>query len=436
MNPHHYNQNISNEPANSLPPIPYETQLTTPELTTRQRLWRKFGGESFLISIAFHTLLAIVAIYWAVSTLTTTAEKKPPTDFETAGGGSNGEKVTLAEHRISPKNVRQNVRTPAKLVAKSAGGITLPDIPNMNMSSLMSGSNSLNAGTRGTGGGLGGGGDGPGFGPGKGGLRGMVSPFGMSGPNSIGIEGSLYDTKQAPNKAKKDPGIGGYINIQRELFAKRNWDTTYLDQRFYKSARKLYLTQVLIPLRQGNAVDAPKAFQVQNEVQPSRWIAHYKGTVKAPFSGKFRFVGGADDWMRVRWANKLALETGYSANFVLTSNGSVKNSSGKPLPGTTDTYPYGGRRPNMHCGPWIEVTRNAEYPIEIALGETPGGEFCAALAFEKSDEKGKLHLFRMSKDEIPAEYTNGTKGHIPGNIDLAGGNVVWEPKMARGYSNR
>ena len=435
MDSHYHNYPTSNDPGNLPPPPPYETQIVAPELTARQRFWRKFGGESFLISIVFHALLLIVAIYWAISTYTTTAEKKLPTDFDMAGGGAGGEKISFNEHRVSPKNVRQNVRTPVKIVAKNAGGIALPEVSNMNMSSLMSGSNSLNAASRGTGGGMGGG-DGFGSGPGKGGMRGVVSLFGVSGPNSIGLEGTFYDTKQTDTKVTKDPGIGGYVNIQREFFVKRNWDTSWLDHRFYKSKQKLYLTQVLIPLRGGNAVEAPRAFQVQNEVKPSRWIAHYKGTVKAPFSGKFRFVGGADDWMRVRWANKIALETGYSANFVITGNGIVKGSGGKPMPGTTDTYPYGGGRPAMHCGPWIEVTRNAEYPIEIALGETPGGEFCAALAFEKSDEKGKLHLFRMSRDEIPKEYINGSKGMIPANIDTAGGGVVWEPKMARGYSTR
>ena len=45
---------------------------------------------------------------------------------------------------------------------------------------------------------------------------------------------------------------------------------------------------------------------------PGGWVAVYRGKVTAPKSGKFRFVGTADDCIIVRFANRLVLEAGYT----------------------------------------------------------------------------------------------------------------------------
>jgi hypothetical protein len=179
-----------------------------------------------------------------------------------------------------------------------------------------------------------------------------------------------------------------------------------------------------MPLRKGNAVEAPTAFQAPS-IKPSRWIVHYKGAVKAPFSGKMRFVGMADDWIVVRWQRQLKLNAGYDQ---MGSYAVGKNT--KPPPGVGATFPYHDRPP-MQSGPWFTVSKGNEYPMEIAMGETPGGEFCAVLAFQKENENSPLYLFRMQGGELPKILTDGSKGAIPPNVDISGGGMIWEPKMAR-----
>ncbi|MDR2512643.1 MAG: hypothetical protein LBD01_02450 [Puniceicoccales bacterium] len=398
-----------------------------------QRFWRKFGGDGFLISVGFHVALIIIALT-VVVTKAVIEGKAPELIATGAGGGSSGDKVTMTEHRIKPKNARNMAKTPSRLVAKGASAISIPDMPNIN--NMFADSTSLlGVASKGIGGG-GGGGSGGGIGPGVGGGRNLVSLFGTRGFNSGGLEGTFYDLKQTHDGKAADPGVGGYQAIMRNFFTKDKCDESTLQGKYFMSDVKLYLTQVLIPLRQGNAVEAPRAFSVEGKVQPKRWMAYYRGSVKAPFSGKFRFVGMADDWLVVRWGGKLALEGGYGGNFWETGDGVIKDAKKNPLPGTTDTYPYGGGRPAMRCGRWLEVKEGEYYPIEIAMGETPGREFCAALAFERQGQKGKLLLFRTIGGDLPKEAINGSKGMIPSNIDLKGGDLIWVTKRANTRRSR
>jgi hypothetical protein len=388
-----------------------------------KRFWRKFGGDGFLISVGLHLALLIIALTWIVS-VTIISSPKQDAFVTGAGGGTDGSKVSMSEHRIKPKNARNMVKTPSKIVSKSSNAsVSLPDMPNLNMSALQSGS-LAGASSKGLGGGAGGG-IGSGIGPGRGGGRNMVSLFGIGGFNAPGLIGSLYDTKQTSGGAPKDPGIPGYIAIAKKFIA-AGWNENYLRANFFESKEKLTLQQVLMPLRAGNSVEAPESFQAPN-VKPSRWIVHYKGAVKAPFSGRIRFVGMADDWIVVRWQKQLKLVAGYPDSIV-ASYAVGKNA--KPPAGVGDTFPYLSRPP-MQSGPWTTITKGQEYNMEIAMGETPGGEFCAVLAFQKDNEKSPLYLFRMTGGDLPKMITDGSKGEIPPNVDITGGGMIWEPKMQR-----
>jgi hypothetical protein len=280
----------------------------------------------------------------------------------------------------------------------------------------------MGASSKGFGGGAGGG-VGGGIGPGRGGGRNMVSLFGASGFNVAGLSGALYDCKQTPSGQFRDPGVGGYVGYVTK-FLNSGFDVSFLQSKFYQSKEKLALQQVYIPMMDANG--APAAFNCQKEVKPSRWIVHYKGSVTAPFSGRMRFVGMADDWIAVKFNNKTALLSGYG-----NSIDGAKYPGKTPPPGVGGSYEYGGGRPPFRTGPWIDVREGTSYPIEVAMGETPGGQFCAALAFQKGSENSPLLLFRMTGDKDFNAVLKASKGgHFPPNVDLSGGKYVWKPKMA------
>jgi hypothetical protein len=392
-----------------------------PAVIRRRRFWNKFGVEGFLVAVGLFTIFILFAIFWVFRTFIITST---PEDFTTgAGGGNQGEKISMSEHRIKPKNARSLVKSLPKLTAKGASSIALPELPNVSLNALESG-NPLGAASKGLGGGAGGG-EGGGIGPGKGNGRNLVSLFGRSDFRTAGLVGTFYDFKQGPKKEQRGYNTGRYMNEVREFF-RRKWDVAYLERTAFHAPQRLVVSQLLIPTM--GAAGAPQAFNVP--AAPSNWIVHYKGVVTAPFTGKFRFVGSTDDLMAVRWDRKNALDFG---GVLPRSKQGNLYGEGKTHPDTLQTYP--GRAPGWHltCGPWLDVREGQKYPMEIVIGEAPGAIFYSILCFEKRDEKGKLYLFRMTATPQAEELK---RKWIGSDYDVTGGKYVWKPEMDRDRSRR
>ncbi|MDR2981613.1 MAG: hypothetical protein LBV12_05130 [Puniceicoccales bacterium] len=146
-------------PASPDPNIPVETHTTQTEvLPTRTKLsWSSFGGDGFLVSLVLHLILALVAIFWVISTFVDTPPEDPTTFATGAGGGTGGDRAKNFEHRITPKNARNMVKTPNKITVKGAtSSVALPDMPNLGMSAFESGA-LMGGSSKGIGGGAGGG---------------------------------------------------------------------------------------------------------------------------------------------------------------------------------------------------------------------------------------------------------------------------------------
>jgi hypothetical protein len=136
----------------------------------------------------------------------------------------------------------------------------------------------------------------------------------------------------------------------------------------------------------------------------------------------FRFVGSGDDFLIVRWNRKIALDDGYET--FLAGGGNYKDFGVK----VTQEYKVDRRPGGLHrlkAGPWIQVTKGTKVPVEVLMGETPGGVFDCYLAIEvaKSSTKkdgeyegeGKLKLFRCNADPLPAGIERDKRGL---NIDM------------------
>jgi len=279
--------------------------------------------------------------------------------------------------------------------------------------------------SKGFGGGSGGG-IGAGKGPGVGGGRNFVSLFGMKGSTSIGtggLIGTLYDLKQTSERkptAMMDgrTGIAPYRGAVRD-FLEAGWSPGKLS-KFYKAPDTLISGQLFITGRSAN--DAPKAFEVEKEVKPSRWVIHYRCYVEVPSSLPFRFVGSGDDFLLVRWNRKIALDDGYET--YLAGGGNYRDFGDK----VTKEYKIDRKPGSLHrlkAGPWIQATKGTKIPVEVLIGETPGGVFDCYLAIEvaKSGTKvkgeyegeGKLKLFRCNAEPLPAEIARDKRGL---NIDM------------------
>jgi len=177
-----------------------------------------------------------------------------------------------------------------------------------------------------------------------------------------------------------------------------------------------------------NAAKAPEAFHCEKEVQPQKWVVVYRGNVVAPKSGKFRFVGGGDDVLAVRFNGQPVFDYGYTLAYLGLSIQNARALAEKdftkearkshfpmPYPLQVRNYPNIGHfsRPaelaGIASGAEFQVEANVTYPIEILISEIPGGYFSSLLFIEESGtasptsgDTSLLPLFRMSTD-LPAD---------------------------------
>ena len=398
---------------------PVET-VAEPLARPKRTLWQRLGGEGLALSVLVHIVLVLIAIVWVVSTVTDGAGKKDPNTFATgAGGGAGGPKAKEFKTKLQPKNIKSLAKTNTRITSKNANAsLAVASLPSMSNPLLSAGAIGGGA-SKGFGGGSGGG-IGGGKGVGAGGGRNFVSLFGMKGSSlgASGLIGTLYDLKQTADRkptsaAPANTGIAPYRTSVRE-FLESGWSAGRL-QRFFKSPDKLVSGQLFITGR--SADDAPKAFEVEKLMKPSRWVVHYRCYVEMPSSLPFRFVGSGDDFLIVRWNRKIALDDGYET--YLAGGGNYKDFGVK----VSQEYKI-DRRPGslsrLKAGPWIQVTKGTKVPVEVLIGETPGGVFDCYLAIEvaKSGTKvngqyegeGKLKLFRCSADPLPAGVSQDKRG--------------------------
>ncbi|MBR2126607.1 MAG: hypothetical protein IJ943_07720 [Akkermansia sp.] len=288
------------------------------------------------------------------------------------------------------------------------------------------------------------------------------------------LEGTFYDLKQTgkgrsrklSKLAKK--GADGMLTCDLgayhetiATFVQKGWNKSVLS-RYFESERKLYASNFYMPM--ANAKYAPIAYELgdikkpltQWVCQPNGWVVVYRGKVRAPKTGKFRFIGTGDDYIGVRFNNKLALSAGERlfSNYDFKAKGGEKfaiseapkrNAFIKDVKANKDHdhkgYEYitgvrgckkwddavGG----LMAGSEIDVVEGKVYPIEIIVAEA-GGAFGFVLFIQditdgKKKEK-QFDLFRTNfstpnADEIKKmlEETDcvwqGEVSNIPYNED-------------------
>jgi len=243
-------------------------------------------------------------------------------------------------------------------------------------------------------------------------MKSMASVFGSSGEATDALVGYMYDLKQTPDRkptsmvGSAKEGVNGgspenkeYARTVKEFFDS-NWNPSVLE-KFYKVKNPMSTYQIFIPKMQADA--APQAFKVQDLVKPRRWVIHYKGSVTAPITGTIRFIGICDDMLAVRFNSRMVLD-GCLGTLVPSANSSdnVGNFLDDPK----------SRR--LYAGQWFHVDAGQVYPMEVLIGEQPGGVFYALLEVQEQGKKYEerkngglvLPLFQTSSTRIPSYDVN------------------------------
>jgi hypothetical protein len=271
-----------------------------------------------------------------------------------------------------------------RIVSTGASAITLPAMPTMPMSAAapktMAGASGTNLGLS----------AGPMAAAGSQSGGGPVSLFGLREAKAGGLPGAFYDLKQDRSRQPISMGGGKYLEVLQD-FVKTGWPESKLGT-YYQAPEKLFATQIFIPRQM--ATEGPKAFQVEKEVEPKLWVVLYKGRVIAPENGTFSFVGKADDHLYVRFDEKTVLDGSDAGKSALAK--------------AEARYDWGHGGPPFVKGEAFEVEKGRSYPIEILIGERPGGAMHFFLLIEKQgtsyEKKGPdpiLPIFRMVEGPPP-----------------------------------
>jgi hypothetical protein len=311
-----------------------------------------------------------------------------------------------------------------------------------------------------------------------------VLPFGRKGGGDMGdggegdgrgntkgmLQGVFYDLKQTRSRRTSeefrdvptapppppppnpgDPPRGPQKNwvLQRvpptmeimQSFVNGPWRREYDNQGkvFYPALEKYYCSPTRLwtsCFYTDSVIDAelaPKYYECDNVVKvPGAWVCIYSGNIVAPFSGKFRFLGAADDVILVRFNKEIVLDYGFASftagSYFYTSkwrdfSGEHKDTSTIPdgeeelkqLKSGSARLPYekwSWRRPSslysqhpldvypplnndstpahaLGKGAVITVKEGEIYPIEIMISEIPGGDYYQILYIEQLDDNGQ-----------------------------------------------
>ncbi|HEY8991298.1 MAG TPA: hypothetical protein VIM46_04935 [Luteolibacter sp.] len=380
-----------------------------PDNRPKVSFWRKLGGGSLSISLIIHGIFLAVAVVWIFQII---PQKPPVPDFMPSGGG--GGAPTGVQNKVKAKQRMTMTSNAPRVAAKDVvSSFTLPE-PEAGaqmsaLGGLSAGAMSGGLGGSGSGGGRGSGagtGFGTGMGAGMGGGSAKLNPFGMVDPNANALVGSFYDLKQterrAPTPLGKLTNFGEIVNATREVlhdFVKRGWSERDLSSKYYQAPQKLYQTKVFMPNMKAD--EAPKAFNCEKEVQGSRWVVIYRGVVRPPKSGKYRFVGAGDDVLAVRFNGNTVFDFGYES---VTGNLSIRPNKAKmadpkdrewkrtrkdwAMPEPLEIRPQGSGLiikdlGGIGVGMEFEAKTGVDYPIEILISEIPGGYFAAYLMIEE-----------------------------------------------------
>lgn len=370
--------------------------------TTFVRYLKRAGAGSMMISIVIHVIILGSATVWVVSSV----QPERKANFQ---GGGNPSGAAEVQRSVKMANTQPNLDTLNKrlVVESAASSVTLPDLPSMSTGG---------PGGPSSAGGLGGAGSGQGAGAGIGNLKAPIMPlFGFKEAQAGGtLVGRFYDLKQfrtgKPNPDLAKLGPGPLAHKEAIAFIKSGWSASSL-YKFFQAPTTLYATQIFVPVMA--AAEAPKAYNVEKEVQPRGWLAHYRGKISPPATGAYRFVGEGDDYIAVRIDGRLVFDGG----------GKLISDFKTDRP-ASPTYSY-----NFSAGQWITTNRGGVvvgnrmelraglfYDIDIVFSEGPGGLFSAMLLFEQEgvtyekDDRGNpiLPIFRIADSK-----TTPTKSMLP-----------------------
>ncbi len=207
-----------------------------------------------------------------------------------------------------------------------------------------------------------------------------IDLFGGNKGSGNELEGTFFDLKTAPDGSPTDmqhtSDTMGEEDDQNDEYKKvlqqfnASWNVSRLGKKYFKAPKSKFATTFMVPHM--SAEEAPKAYGVEDVVQPKRWVAYYQGKIAAPETGRYRFWGIADDAMLVRVKKDLVIDASLGKRY---TDWESKDPRNRKL--------TSGREKGLVVGDWFHMTKGKPTDIEVLIGEMPGGVFYCRLLIEQ-----------------------------------------------------
>lgn len=287
----------------------------------------------------------------------------------------------------------------ARVITANVAAPMSLEVPEVAFESAVFGSGTDDFGDGGLGAGGGGGGGGTGG-----------SGFGSTGARPGALEGHLYDFKQKPdgsaipyNLSDRAEFVDRVVRLQRSNFSDGSL------KRHFRAPQSLYLNHLAIPL--SDASSGPEFFGAKDTIQPSGWMAHYRGKIRVPKSGSYRFVGLGDDYIGVFLNGRMRLAACWGdIQEMIAGRWEPSEPTGQ------HSSPFSGMR--LVYGDWVKMKAGDVIDLDLAIGERPGGKVGFVLMIEEqgvdyrkaSDGRPILPLFTTGpvseeeKNRITADF--------------------------------
>lgn len=228
------------------------------------------------------------------------------------------------------------------------------------------------------------------------------------------------DGKESPLGGRSTIYNGEVLNLESRFYNKA-WSLLEFAP-YFRAKQRLYATCFYMP----NCMDreASHAYDPSGKygLKPGRWVAVYRARVKAPSSGKFRFVGVADSVMAVRFDGKNVLACGLHNlknagwnEWFLPAN--PEAGKGRELFAFRGCEFWNEQTGGFVAGEPFTVKADQWYEMQVLVSEIGGGEFGFCLLIDdmtspekKTTKDGKplFQLFRTAFSSPNAKDTYET----------------------------
>jgi hypothetical protein len=240
--------------------------------------------------------------------------------------------------------------------------------------------------------------------------HGTGGAFGSPGARQGSLEGSLYDFKQKPDGRPIYYDLGDRAEfVDRVVRLQRSNFSESALKRHFRAPNQLFLTHLAVADSPASA--GPEFFGAKDSIQPSGWLAHYRGQIRVPKSGSYRFVGMGDDYMGVFLDDRMRLAACWS-----DIQEGVAGRWKPTAPTGEHLSPFTGMR--LVYGDWVKLREGESIDIDLAIGERPGGRVGFVLMIEEqgvdyrkaADGRPILPLFTTAplsaeeKDRVVREF--------------------------------